>query len=59
MSEQPWQDILTKQPEQGKRLLVKMIGGGVRIATYDRFNYEQWGIAYWKPMPENNARTTL
>jgi hypothetical protein len=47
-----WRDILDEQPEQGERLLVKLIGGAVRITSYDRFSYEQWCITHFKRIPE-------
>lgn len=46
-----WTDILLIQPEQYQRVLVKLLGGSVRITTYDKFDYGQWAIAFWKAMP--------
>lgn len=43
---------MNEQPEQGQRVLVRIIGGAVRLTSYDKFNYEHWCIKAWKPVPE-------
>ncbi len=52
--EQPWIDILETPPAEGQRVLVRLLGGAVRIAEYSRFNYNCWAIRHWKAMPDNN-----
>jgi hypothetical protein len=52
MAEIQWRDIVNEQPEQGQRVLVRIIGGAVRLTSYDKFNYEHWCIKAWKPVPE-------
>lgn len=44
-----WINILEQQPEQGQRILAR--DGSQLICNYDRFNFDQWGITHWKPMP--------
>jgi hypothetical protein len=51
-----WIDITQKQPEQYARVLVKMIGGAVRLTNYDKYCYEHWPVTHWKSVPENNGQ---
>lgn len=56
MNEIPWIDILKEAPAQGQRILAKMLGGQVRLVTYNRFNYNHWPIAAWKRTPDGNGQ---
>jgi hypothetical protein len=47
-----WIDIIEQQPEQLQRVLVKIIGGAVRLTNYDKYAYEHWCITHWKPVPK-------
>ena len=53
-----WIDIIERQPEQFSRVLVRIIGGAVRMTTYDRYCYEHWCVTHWKPVP-NESRNKL
>lgn len=50
-----WIDILTEQPAQHARVLMKFMDGKVRIGDYDRFDWRLWGVAYWKSMPDGKT----
>jgi hypothetical protein len=52
-----WNDILKVPPKQGQRVLVRLLDKKVRITSYDRFSWEHWAIAYWRPMPENSTNS--
>jgi hypothetical protein len=49
-------NILEIQPEQGQRVLVEMLDGKVRIATYDKYDYQLWSVKEWKPMPNESRQ---
>lgn len=51
-----WIDILERQPEQHSRVLVRLIGGQVRLTNYDKYAYEHWCVTHWKYVPKNNER---
>jgi hypothetical protein len=54
--EQNWTDILEQQPEHGARTLMRFSDGKVRIGDYNRFDWRQWGVAYWKSIPDEQRR---
>ena len=49
-----WIDILKQQPKQGQRILTK--GASVFIVNYNRFDWLQWPIKFWKPIPFEQNR---
>jgi hypothetical protein len=49
-------DILKEQPSQGQRVLVEMLDGKVRIATYDKYDYQLWPVKEWKPIPSEQRQ---
>lgn len=56
--DQPWTQITDEQPKQGQRILVKMIGGQVRITTYDKYCYDHWPILAWKTIFNEQRQPT-
>lgn len=58
VTDTPWNDILKIPPQQDQRILVKTLGGQVRIVSYDRFDYNHWAIAAWKAVPDEQRQRT-
>lgn len=49
--------MLESQPTAGQRILMKFIDGKVRIGDYSAYDYRQWGVGFWKPIPDCMDKT--
>jgi hypothetical protein len=53
MPQNDWIDITEKSPDQGQRILARMLDGRAVIVNYCRFCFDHWKIQYWKAIPNN------
>lgn len=48
-----WIEMLEQQPAQGQRILARGPHSKIgNILRYDKFNYGQWYVDTWRPLPE-------
>ncbi len=54
-----WKDILTEQPPQWARVLLRLQGGATEIVSYNVYAWKQWPATHWKFVPDERQREHL